>query len=431
MPIREVTHRLEPQIEPQLSPQPEWSGAGTLRRDGRQHISQEPREDHARVIEAALDLIRDDGAMSRRDAKWGWLLETRATRARPPGHACDDAERRTIYGAALQQFDELLRASEEVGYAARPLPLFYALSQAGRAIVAAYGDDPHVGGHGLHEDRKVVTDDLLGRAIRSSRSETKSAFHAVAAATRSLAFTGTATLGALWAATPGAYDVLLRQPWDATWCPPLLATGQILNADATKVALTAYAVGSQSPRTIDACEPLGKRYPDIPTGATLDTEAGYGARFMSVERSHVGSYTWRTEIGTGEHVLSSTLDHSSALDSGDEAWLIPAVNDHGERMSQLMLWWSLLFGLSIFARYHPALWARSLDIDRSDIAVSLQALLDVAPDAIAGLVWEAVTRPRSTNPRIFSGPDTKWRRMSAEEMREHDEAAARRTPWGD
>jgi hypothetical protein len=58
----------------------------------------------------------------------------RATRASPPGHAHDDAERRRVYGAALAQFDELIAASAAVGPASRPLPLFYALSQAGRAV---------------------------------------------------------------------------------------------------------------------------------------------------------------------------------------------------------------------------------------------------------------------------------------------------------
>lgn len=51
-----------------------------------------------------------------------------------PGFARDDDERRRVYGAALAQFDELIAASAAVGPASRPLPLFYDLSQAGRAI---------------------------------------------------------------------------------------------------------------------------------------------------------------------------------------------------------------------------------------------------------------------------------------------------------
>jgi hypothetical protein len=57
---------------------------------------------------------------------------------RTPGHAAKGA-RRELYGAALQQFDELIEASRNAGHTSRPLPLFYALSQAGRAVVAAHG----------------------------------------------------------------------------------------------------------------------------------------------------------------------------------------------------------------------------------------------------------------------------------------------------
>jgi hypothetical protein len=66
------------------------------------------------------------------------LYGIRATRASPPGRAGDDEERRRVYGAALAQFDELIAAASVVGPASRPLPLFYALSQAGRAVAAGH-----------------------------------------------------------------------------------------------------------------------------------------------------------------------------------------------------------------------------------------------------------------------------------------------------
>ncbi|MBF6605700.1 MAG: hypothetical protein IVW53_08995 [Chloroflexi bacterium] len=67
-----------------------------------------------------------------------WL---RASLFAPPAAATADAQRAATYRAALQQFEELLHAAEATGYAARPLPLFYALSQAGRAIVASRGSE--------------------------------------------------------------------------------------------------------------------------------------------------------------------------------------------------------------------------------------------------------------------------------------------------
>jgi YaaC-like Protein len=72
----------------------------------------------------------------------------RMTRADPPGQANQGA-RRAAFSAALQQFEELMVAAAAVGLAARPLPLFYALGQAGRALLAAWGPNYEIRGHGL------------------------------------------------------------------------------------------------------------------------------------------------------------------------------------------------------------------------------------------------------------------------------------------
>jgi hypothetical protein len=74
----------------------------------------------------------------------------RGTRASPPGMAAGDVERRHVYGAALQQAEDLFEAAAAVGPLARPLPLFYAVSQAGRAITAAWLEDGwQTKGHGI------------------------------------------------------------------------------------------------------------------------------------------------------------------------------------------------------------------------------------------------------------------------------------------
>ena len=49
-----------------------------------------------------------------------------------------DPARLHVFQAALTQAEELWEAASAVGAASRPLPLFYCLSQAGRAICAAW-----------------------------------------------------------------------------------------------------------------------------------------------------------------------------------------------------------------------------------------------------------------------------------------------------
>jgi hypothetical protein len=87
------------------------------------------------------------GIISNIDAETFFFI--RRTRADPPGSA-SEPERRGTYAMALEQFEELLGAAENASPAVRPLPLFYAVSQAGRAIAAADLPDAwKLHGHGL------------------------------------------------------------------------------------------------------------------------------------------------------------------------------------------------------------------------------------------------------------------------------------------
>ena len=53
-------------------------------------------------------------------------------RASPPGDAAVDRDRRETYGAALQQFDELMAAARVVSAVSRPIPQYYSMHQAAR-----------------------------------------------------------------------------------------------------------------------------------------------------------------------------------------------------------------------------------------------------------------------------------------------------------
>lgn len=68
--------------------------------------------------------------------------------------------------------------------------------------------------------------------------------------------------------------------------------------------------------------------------------------------------------------------------------LVPTLPGHTELLAPLMTWWTLLFGLSVFARYHPGLWFQALNVDRSTSAVPLEAVLDRALEALPRLVGQ-------------------------------------------
>jgi hypothetical protein len=71
-----------------------------------------------------------------------------------------------------------------------------------------------------------------------------------------------------------------------------------------------------------------------------------------------------------------------------EHWLVPAVGAGSDRLPPLLLWWVLLFGLSLLARYHPAEWRNSLNLDQSQYAHWLMELLDEALVIVPELLYE-------------------------------------------
>jgi hypothetical protein len=202
--------------------------------------------------------------------------ELRLSRADPPGLAADDDARRTIYGSALQQFEELLAAAQAVGPASQPLLLFYALSQGGRAIVAAHGESVDLFGHRLTEVRDDQAVSVLHRRIkRSARDNPPDTFGAVMRATHAPDFNGEVELGAVWAAIPRVH----RLPDDA-WRPDWRLTLDVR----TRVFTPQQPEGMSFEGWSFSGNPLvdrlaafaDGRYPTLPTNATAGLSGGEG-----------------------------------------------------------------------------------------------------------------------------------------------------------
>ena len=92
-----------------------------------------------------------------------WHL-LRMSRSSPPALADADDRHANLYRAALQQFEDLLTAAASIGPAGSRLPLYYLLSQADRAVLAArepddskvFADKEH---HGVTLARETVGPD--------------------------------------------------------------------------------------------------------------------------------------------------------------------------------------------------------------------------------------------------------------------------------
>lgn len=318
----------------------------------------------------------------------------RGTRADPPGRAANDKQRRVLYAAALEQFEQLRTAAAAIGPAARPLPLFYALSQAGRAIVAARGEVPLVRGHGLSEARgQDDLRDVLQRAVkrashdqRNKPAPAEDAFGAVSRAIGSPDFDDPIDIGAAWAALPIATP-MPDTSWKTEWRPSVFVSELDAQDDAARstvrhqprfVALTSLP----GHPTISIADGLhASRYPQL-GGIELhvnDVGDKVGGRAAS----------WHG-IAAGPDVVRLLEATQRASSDRSERALIPTLPGGEAPMRPLMLWWVILFGLSIFARYHPDVWAQTLRVDDSKSAVPLEVLLEQAIAQLPGLVYDEI-----------------------------------------
>lgn len=278
--------------------------------------------------------------------------------------------------------------------ASRPLPLFYALSQASRAVTAAWASERwRLRMHGLScpelEGDTLAVPVLRAPARRPAPDEID-AFAGLASATGSAAFPDRATLGALWCSLPELSP--LMEDDVAPWPRPLR-----LIPDAPDPKLAPW--GRQDATIVGfGGEPealLGHLHAHFPTTAPVRL-------FQPQGLPHV---LGQTRAGLGIRVSFDAdrpdiAGHLAALDriapggvGFDERWLRPGVS--GMPLSPLMTWWALLFGLSMLARYEPGSWTAALALDRSPLAAALAHGLRVAVARVPELVLGALIGPGS------------------------------------
>ncbi len=322
-------------------------------------------------------------------------------RAQPTGKAYGAADpdgitRRDVFAAALAQAEELADAAETAGYASRPLPLFYMLSQAGRAIAAAYAEeDWQYRLHGITPDRENVKH-LSDRTVKAFD---EGAFPVVCAATNSATLHGKLAFSALWASLPelSSYPRLAGQ---APRCIELMALHDghlMLTPAGTRTSRRTWTGPHQSPELFEAGILID--------GVTSEQVAGDRARqLLDSSYPSAAGFTlspgWFAS-GIGQVVAIRWLDESGVrsvpraislvADSYDGAfYLRPGIDATHPMPSGLMTWWAILFLLSTLARYEPAGWTTFLDNDHSLIATELQGALDLALDRVPLLLVDVL-----------------------------------------
>jgi hypothetical protein len=320
------------------------------------------------------------------------MRDLRALRYDPPGHA-KHGSRRTTFQSALEQCEQFLAAAREAGYATRPVQLFYALSQAGRAMVAA---SPRIGnqawrvsGHGLTANTNAVS--AADVAVSAAKA---GLFPSVAAALgiESLVPDEPVALRELWpllpesAFVPLTADAMLPMllffphgwpEWRAAFSQAEIAwiprrVKDLYGEDPARVKehLDRYPALRES--TLQVSQPKSRlKWTNAGPGLSL------GVRWSRAAESRSGSPPLmlsdsRTRDGLG------VVSYRSA----DDLMVTPAIGSMSMGLHPILALWTVLLALSSLARYAPASWSKMIDIDRSAEANAIEHLLEEAIESV-------------------------------------------------
>ena len=325
--------------------------------------------------------------------------DIRAFRHDPPGPANRGA-RRKVFGSALEQAEQLFGAAEEIGYAARPILLFYGLSQAGRAIAAACKacrSDWRLSGHGIAVKNLGQQASLDNVKVADQGS---GSFTQLAPMLNSGTLPDEATLGQIWSTIPDLADQPL--PNTSGQFPPLRFVDNVHIQNIESPPLIIHgSIGGLPRQLMGVVDPwravqqfLGA-YPSL-----VGSEASHlcsdaviveydNAPTVKAVRFWPGSGFSDPSDGEGvarEFVNSRTVPYLGE----DDRWAFPALGGSTTCLHPLLAWWTLLYALSMLARYEPDTWTIHLTIDTSPTAVPLETALARALDTCPQLIWQAI-----------------------------------------
>lgn len=339
---------------------------------------------------------------------WGDL---RALRSQRPGFAAREPDRGNVFDAAMEQCEQLLRGAATLGYASRPLNLFYGLSQAGRAITAAWSP-PQLGprnswrlaGHGITAapldvalERLVVHD--AGKALPDISPTPLPSFTAVARTLGSASLQSPVKFLDLWAYLPEACDRPAPRD-DDRWGPLRLEPGtQISDQPYHLSVLGIWSHNWPNKQLEDWVEQgmalndyvaaaLATHYPEAPRPYIKDLEVPFQTGWFG-ER---GAVLFNVELGRATDPLGQRwyYDTMGTKYRGAQYWF-PTVS--GQRLHPLVVWWAVLYTLSMLARYEPQRWADLIRVNTSPWAVPLEHLLNAALDALPEVIFSALSAP--------------------------------------
>jgi hypothetical protein len=327
--------------------------------------------------------------------------ELRATRWNPPGAALGPEDRRRTYVFALEQAEQMFEAAVGVGPATRPLLVYYGLNQAGRAIAAAAseiesGDGWQMRGHGLHCQPGSLYGPLSDIRIWSNSPSSKGSFVKLSALLDSPVWGKEShiTLTDFWDSLPENRLSPLHDRGESRRTPLYVEHRDLFSDPHPIVHVPVVFFPPWVINAPDSSKSLADYIASFPEARGFHSVVHYQGALAF--QSHADGWgeinmNWmlpHEQPGSKLERLAY-LERISRLYNG-ALYFFPELDASGRSAHPLMVWWAVLYTLSMLARYHPAEWAEHIDVDRSRHAVPLENLLKSAIDVVPRLIVEAI-----------------------------------------
>ncbi len=357
------------------------------------------------------------GSASRGES-WRYL---RALRHAPPGLAASDGPRKRTFDAALEQAEQLFTAADVVGTAVRPLPLFYGLSQAGRALAAAWVevDDGQLSGHGIKTTNLRNTERLAEVTVKSAG---RGSFTTIAALLGAPNLSHPMKLGDLCGLLPNLASFPLSV--EAADPVPFRTHRPTHPPRSRDVPLVGAAT---LPRRLwDALQVNEDFDETLPLRAQHQQEMQHQQQLQHVLRRRVEAFIadypalregWfphgedqriapaPAPIESGVHlVYPCPPDWSDIPDSArgihtylGTSYAFPELPGDVVPPHPLVAWWAVLYALSMLARYEPDRWTQHTSVASSAEAVPIENLLTSAMTAVPQTLLETFTQLQDQN----------------------------------
>lgn len=326
------------------------------------------------------------------DRKQIWA-EIRALRADPPGRATN-GPRKKVFGAALQQAEELFRSAETLGPSTRPINIFYGLSQATRALAAAGIVDNQawqLRGHGITHERGF--DRALSSVIFKESPDIRGAYTSLADLLKSarsdrpvLLVDALASLphtpdGDSWTTRARSLSYRLR-PQGMDGASYVISHDYFIETAGWPLPPTGVSADIENLRRW-ALDYLETNFPILASGLPLPDDYPQmrvedGRRILTIK--------FHSPDSLGSNWQRERVIQDLGTQYYGQPFAFPCFPGFAAPQHPLIVWWACLWCFSMYARYEPSRWSSLTDVDTSKDAVGIETLLEDSLDIVPELV---------------------------------------------